>query len=306
MMDVLIPILAGTLAAATPLIFAGLGELVAEKSGVMNLGVEGMMLIGAVAGFAGALAWGTPLGLACGFLAGALSALPFAFLTLSLGANQSASGLATTIFGIGLSAFIGKFYVSQSLPGMQPFAIPGLSSIPVLGPVFFNQTPVVYLAFIACAALAWMFARTRWGLILRAIGESPEAAHAIGYPVLAIRYLTVGFGGAMAGLGGAYLSTIYTPLWVENMVAGRGWIAVALVVFAAWKPLRLLLGACLFGGMTILQLHAQGLGVALPSQLLSALPYIATILVLMLISRDRKKLQLNLPASLGKPFVPGE
>ena len=306
MMEVLIPILAGTLAAATPLIFAGLGELVAEKSGVMNLGVEGMMLVGAVAGFAGALAWGAPVGLVCGFLAGALSALPFAFLTLSLGANQAASGLATTIFGIGLSAFIGKFYVSHSLPGMQPFAIPGLSSIPVIGPVFFHQTPVVYLAFIACAALAWMFACTRWGLILRAVGESPEAAHAIGYPVLAIRYLTVGFGGAMAGLGGAYLSTIYTPLWVENMVAGRGWIAVALVVFAAWKPLRLLLGACLFGGMTILQMHAQGLGVALPSQLLSALPYVATILVLMLISRDRKKLQLNLPASLGKTFVPGE
>lgn len=304
--DALVPILAGTLAAATPLIFAGLGELVAEKSGVINLGVEGMMLIGAVAAFAAALSGGAPLGLFVGALAGALAALPFAFLTLSLGANQAASGLATTIFGIGLSAFIGKFYVSQALPGMKALAIPGLAKIPVLGPVLFNQPPVVYLAFVMYGVLAWMLTRTRWGLVLRAVGESPEAAHAIGYPVLAIRYAAVCFGGAMAGLGGAYLSTIYTPLWVENMVAGRGWIAVALVVFAAWKPTRLMFGACLFGGMTILQLQAQGFGLAVPSQLLSAVPYLATILVLMLISRDRKKLQLNLPASLGKPFVPGE
>ncbi|WP_018610016.1 ABC transporter permease [Uliginosibacterium gangwonense] len=306
MIDSIIPILVATLAAATPLIFAGLGELVAEKSGVINLGVEGMMLIGAVAGFAGALSWGTSVGLMFGAVAGALAALPFAFLTLSLGANQSASGLATTIFGIGLSAFIGQFFVSQGLPGMKPYAIPLLSSIPLLGPVFFTQTPVVYLAYLLYAMLAWMLAKTRWGLILRAVGESPEAAHAIGYPVLAIRYGAVCFGGAMAGLGGAYLSTIYTPLWVQNMVAGRGWISVALVVFAAWKPTRLMLGACLFGGMTILQLQAQGFGVAVPSQLLSAIPYVATILVLMVISRDRKKLQLNLPASLGKPFVPGE
>lgn len=306
MIDSIIPILVATLAAATPLIFAGLGELVAEKSGVINLGVEGMMLIGAVAGFAGALSWGTSVGLMFGAVAGALAALPFAFLTLSLGANQSASGLATTIFGIGLSAFIGQFFVSQGLPGMKPYAIPLLSSIPLLGPVFFTQTPVVYLAYLLYALLAWMLAKTRWGLILRAVGESPEAAHAIGYPVLAIRYGAVCFGGAMAGLGGAYLSTIYTPLWVQNMVAGRGWISVALVVFAAWKPTRLMLGACLFGGMTILQLQAQGFGVAVSSQLLSAIPYVATILVLMVISRDRKKLQLNLPASLGKPFVPGE
>lgn len=306
MIEAIIPILASTLAAATPLIFAGLGELVAEKSGVINLGVEGMMLIGAVAGFGCALAWGTPMGLVGGAIAGALAALPFAFLTLSLGANQSASGLALTIFGIGLSAFIGQFFVSQGLPGMQPFAIPVLASIPVIGPVFFVQTPVVYLAYLLYAGLAWMIARSRWGLVLRAVGESPEAAHAIGYPVLAIRYGAVCFGGAMAGLGGAYLSTIYTPLWVQNMVAGRGWISVALVVFSAWKPTRLMLGACLFGGMTILQLQAQGFGVALPSQLLSAIPYIATIVVLMAISRDRKKLQLNLPASLGKPFVPGE
>lgn len=303
MIEHLIPILAITMSAATPLIFAGLGELVAEKSGVINLGVEGMMLIGAVAGFAGAMQGGVVLGLICGALAGALAALPFAFLTLSLGTNQPATGLALTIFGIGLSAFVGQFLVSQSLPGLQPLNIPLLSAIPFLGPILFHQTFVVYLSWIAFAAVAWVLAKTRWGLILRAIGESPEAAHAIGHPVVRIRYLAVLFGGAMAGIGGAYLSTVYTPLWVQNMTAGRGWIAVALVVFATWKPGRLMLGAYLFGGMTILQLHAQGLGIELPSQLLAAVPYVATILVLVLISRDRKLLQLNLPASLGKPFI---
>lgn len=303
MIEQLIPVLAMTLAAATPLVFAGLGELVAEKSGVINLGVEGMMLIGAVAGFAGALHWGVAGGLACGALAGALAALPFAFLTLSLGTNQPATGLALTIFGIGLSAFVGQYFVSQSLPGLQPWALPGLASIPLLGPIFFNQTFVVYLSWLVFGLLAWALARTRWGLILRAVGESPDAAHAIGYPVTAIRYAATCFGGALAGVGGAYLSTVYTPLWVQNMTAGRGWIAVALVVFATWKPGRLMLGAYLFGGMTILQLHAQGLGVDLPSQLLAAVPYVATIVVLVLISRDRKHLQLNLPASLGKPWI---
>ncbi|MEN3110119.1 ABC transporter permease [Uliginosibacterium paludis] len=303
MIEHLIPILAVTLAAATPLVFAGLGELVTEKSGVINLGVEGMMLIGAVAGFAGALQWGVFGGLICGALGGMLASLPFAFLTLSLGTNQSATGLALTIFGIGLSAFIGQFFVSQGLPGLQPLRIPLLASIPFLGPILFTQTFVVYLSWLAFAIVAWVLARTRWGLILRAVGESPDAAHAIGYPVIRIRYLATLFGGAMSGIGGAYLSTVYTPLWVQNMTAGRGWIAVALVVFATWKPGRLMFGAYLFGGMTILQLHAQGLGIALPSQLLAAVPYVATILVLVLISRDRKLLQQNLPASLGKPFI---
>ena len=305
MIEHLIPVLIGTMAAATPLIFAGLGELVAEKSGVINLGVEGMMLIGAVAGFAAALHWGLTFGFICGALAGALAALPFAILTLSLGANQAASGLALTIFGGGLSAFVGQYLVSESLPGLQPLAIPLLSDIPLIGPVLFNQTVAVYMSYVAAIVVAWVLAKTRWGLVLRAVGESPEAAHTIGYPVTAIRYGAVCFGGAMAGIAGAYLSTVYAPLWVQNMTAGRGWIAVALVVFATWKPMRLMLGAYLFGGMTILQLHAQGLGVALPSQLLSAIPYIATVVVLVLISRDRALLQLNLPASLGKPFIPG-
>ncbi len=299
----LVPILAVTLAAATPLVFAGLGELVAEKSGVMNLGVEGMMLIGAVAGFAGALQFGFIGGVICGALAGALAALPFAFLTLTLATNQAATGLALTIFGIGLSAFVGQYFVSYALPGLKPWALPGLADIPLIGQILFAQTPMVYLSWLVFGLLAWALARSRWGLILRAVGESPDAAHAIGYPVTAIRYAATCFGGAMAGIGGAYLSTVYTPLWVQNMTAGRGWIAVALVVFAAWRPGRLMLGAYLFGGMTILQLHAQGLGLAWPSQLLAAVPYLATIVVLVLISRDHKRLMLSQPASLGRPWM---
>ncbi len=306
MLDYLPLILAGTLAAATPLIFAGLGELVAERSGVINLGVEGMMLIGAIAGFAAAAetGFGVVAGLPAGALAGAAAAAIFGFFALSLAANQAACGLALTIFGIGLSAFIGQHYVSYSLPGLQPVVVPLLSDIPLLGPVLFKQDWVVYLSLVAFALVAWTLAKTRLGLLLKAVGESPDAAHAIGYPVIAIRYGAVVFGGAMAGIAGAYLSTVYTPLWVQNMSAGRGWIAVALVVFATWKPTRLMLGAYLFGFVTILQFHAQGLGIEVPVQLLAALPYLATIVVLVLISRDRKLLQLNLPASLGKPFLP--
>ena len=306
MIEHLIPILVGTLAAATPLIFAGLGELVAERTGVINLGVEGMMLVGAIAGFAAAAetGYGAAAGLPAGAVAGALTALIFAFFALSLAANQAACGLALTIFGVGLSAFIGQSYISYSLPGLKPIAIPLLSDIPLLGPVLFKQDAVVYLSIVAYAGVAWTLSKTRLGLLLKAVGESPEAAHAIGYPVILIRFGAVAFGGAMAGIAGAYLSTVYTPLWVQNMSAGRGWIAVALVVFATWKPTRLLLGAYLFGFVTILQFHAQGLGIMLPVQFLAALPYVATIVVLVIISRDRRVLQNNLPASLGKPFLP--
>ncbi len=307
MMDHLTPILVGTLGAATPLVLAGLGELITERSGVMNLGVEGMMLIGAIAGFATAV--GTDgsviLGLLGGVAAGVLAASAFAVLALSLAANQAACGLALTIFGVGLSAFIGQSYVSHSLAGLQPWAIPVLSDVPFVGPILFRQDPVVYLAFLLYVLVAWTLAHTKVGLLLRAVGESPEAAHAIGYPVLGIRWLATLTGGGFAGLAGAYLSIVYTPLWVQNMTAGRGWISVALVVFAAWKPTRLLLGACLFGGVTILQFHAQGLGLDVPVELLAALPYLATILVLVLISRDRNLLLLNLPASLSRPFLPG-
>ena len=306
MIEHLIPILAGTLAAATPLIFAGLGELVAERTGVINLGVEGMMLVGAIAGFAAAAetGYGAAIGLPAGAFAGALTALIFAFFALSLAANQAACGLALTIFGVGLSAFVGQSYISYNLPGLKPIVVPFLSKIPVLGPILFVQDAVVYLSIIAFAAVAWSLSKTRLGLLLKAIGESPETAHAIGYPVILIRFGAVAFGGAMAGIAGAYLSTVYTPLWVQNMSAGRGWIAVALVVFATWKPTRLLLGAYLFGFVTILQFHAQGLGIMLPVQFLAALPYVATIVVLVIISRDRRLLQNNLPASLGKPFLP--
>jgi general nucleoside transport system permease protein len=306
MLEHLVPILAGALAAATPLIFAGLGELVTERSGVMNLGVEGMMSVGAIAAFAAAShsGHGATLGLPAGALAGMLTALIFAFFTLSLAANQAACGLALTIFGVGLSAFIGQHYVSYSLPGLAGLNLPLLADIPVLGPIFFRQNAVVYLSLLAFAIVAWVLAKSKLGLMLKAVGESPESAHAIGYPVLAIRYGAVAFGGAMAGIAGAYLSTVYTPLWVQNMSAGRGWISVALVVFATWKPTRLLLGAYLFGGITILQFHAQGLGIAVPVQVLAALPYVATVIVLVAISRDKRLLQLNLPASLGKSFLP--
>ena len=302
----LVPILAGTLAAGTPLIFAGVGELVAERTGVINLGVEGMMLIGAIAGFAFATqtGMGAGAGLLAGAVAGTLTALLFAILALSLAANQAACGLALTIFGIGLSAFIGQNFVSNSLPGLQPLNIPVLSDIPFIGPVLFHQTYVVYLSIITLLVVWWVLAKTRLGLLLKAVGESPESAHAMGYNVLAIRYGAVLFGGAMAGIGGAFLSTVYTPLWVENMVAGRGWIAIALVVFATWKPMRLMLGAYLFGGVTILQFHAQALGMDVPVEVLAALPYLATIIVLVIISRDHKLLLMNLPASLGKSFLP--
>ena len=306
MIEHLIPIFAGTLAAATPLVFAGLGELVVERTGVINLGVEGMMLVGAIAGFAAAAetGYGASIGLPAGALAGAATAMIFAFFALSLAANQAACGLALTIFGIGLSAFIGQNYISYSLPGLKPIALPLLADLPLLGPAFFNQDAVVYLSLVAYAAVAWTLSRTRLGLLLKAVGESPESAHAIGYPVILIRFGAVAFGGAMAGIAGAYLSTVYTPLWVQNMSAGRGWIAVALVVFATWKPTRLLFGAYLFGFVTILQFHAQGLGIMLPVQFLAALPYLATIVVLVVISRDRRVLQNNLPASLGKSFLP--
>lgn len=299
-------ILAGTIAAATPLIFAGLGELVAERTGVINLGVEGMMLVGAIAGFAFAAQYDASVAsaLLVGGIAGTLMALIFAFFTLSLSTNQSACGLALTIFGIGISAFIGQNYVSMALPGLEGINIPLISEIPVLGPILFQHNYVVYLSMLAFVVIWWVLTKTRLGLLLKAVGESPESAHVMGYNVLAIRYCAVLFGGAMAGVGGAFLSTVYTPMWIENMVAGRGWIAIALVVFATWKPTRLMLGAYLFGGVTILQFHAQALGLNVPNELLSALPYVATIVVLVLISRNKKHLKLNLPASLGKTFSP--
>jgi len=307
MSDLLVALLAGTVTAATPLIFAALGELITEKSGVLNLGVEGMMLMGAIAAFAGATTSGSlALGVVCGALAGAGTAGVFGVLALTLLANQVATGLALTIFGTGLSAFVGQSYVSLTLIGMQPIAVPGLSQIPLVGPVLFTQNALVYLSLAAFGVTQWFLYRTKAGLILRAVGESPESAHAVGYRVVRIRYAATLLGGALAGVAGAYLAVAYTPMWVEQLTAGRGWIALALVVFATWRPVRVLGGAYLFGGVTILQLHAQALGLAVPSQLLSALPYLATIGVLVVISRNVQTIRVNAPASLGKPFHPGD
>ena len=305
MMDTLIPILVAAVAAGTPMVFAALGELVTEKSGVLNLGVEGMMLMGAVTGFAVASQTGNPwVGALAGMVAGAAMALIFAVLTLNLMANQVASGLALTLFGVGLSAFLGKPYESVSLTVAPPPAIPLLSQIPVLGPLLFNYHLLVYVSWALFAVIAWFLYRSRAGLVLRSIGESPESAHAIGYPVIRIRYLATLFGGAMAGLGGAYLSEFYAPLWVEGMTAGRGWIALALVVFATWRPARVMIGAYLFGGVTIAQFFAQGAGISIASQFLSSLPYLATIVVLVFISRNLATIRLNAPVSLAKSYRP--
>lgn len=304
-MDTLIQLVVLTLAAGTPLVFAALGELIVEKSGVLNLGVEGMMLVGAIASFIVAAstqsAW---LGVVVGALAGAALSLIFAVIALTLRANQVATGLALSLFGVGLSAFIGRDYLSVVIQGITPVHVSGLSDLPVVGRLLFGHSPLVYVSLVLFACVQFFLYRTRAGLVLRAVGESPQSAHAIGYRVIAIRYAAVLFGGACAGLGGAFLAVAYTPSWVEGMTAGRGWIALALVVFATWKPWRVLVGAYLFGSVTLAQFQAQASGVAVPSQMLAMLPYLATILVLAIISRNATTIRLNAPASLGKPYHP--
>jgi len=303
-MDAIATLIAASIAAGTPLLLAAVGILVHERTGVVNLGIEGMMLVAAVVAFAVAHDSGSyGLGFACGALAGALLALVFAFFALTLHANQYATGLAIALFGAGASAFIGLPYSGQSLPARAD-GIPVLRDLPVAGPILFGHHPLVYVSLLLVAAVAWLLFRTRAGLILRAVGESPEAAHALGIRVRAVRLAALVFGGACAGLAGAHLSTIYTPLWAENMTAGRGWISLALVVFATWRPARVLIGAYLFGGVTMLQLYLQGLGIQVPSQLMSMTPYLATIIVLAAISRNPRWIRLNMPASLGKPFTP--
>jgi len=304
-MDWVVPTILTVISASTPLLLAALGELVTEKAGVLNLGIEGMMLAGAIAGFAVAIGTGSwVLAILAAALAGALLAFLFGLLTLTLLANQVATGLALTIFGIGISALAGVEFVGTPYAGLPRLSIPGLSDLPVLGELLFAHDFLIYLSFFMVFAVAWFLTRTKAGLVLRAVGENHEAAHSIGYNVVRIRYLAVLFGGVMAGLGGGFLSLSYTPMWAENMTAGRGWIALALVVFATWKPGRALLGAYIFGGVTILQLHAQGIGVDIPSQVLSMLPYLATILVMVLISMDSSRIRQNAPACLGKVFHP--
>jgi simple sugar transport system permease protein len=285
------------------LALAALGLLINEKAGVINLGAEGMMLCAAIAGFATVVMTGSDwLGFAAGMGAGALMAAVFGVLVIWLGTNQYATGLALSLFGTGFSAFVGVRFVQEKIPERETFALPFLGDIPLIGPALFRQHPLVYGAIALALGLIWFLYKTRAGLVLRAVGESPESAHALGYPVRRIRLLAVVTGGALCGLAGAYLSVIYTPLWVEGMVAGKGWIALALTTFATWRPARVLLGAYLFGGVTMLQFHLQGIGVDVPSQFLTMAPYLATIVVLALISRNPQWIRVNMPASIGKPF----
>ncbi len=297
------PLLAAMMAAATPILLAALGELVVEKAGVLNLGVEGMMIMGAIAGFAAAVATGSPL---MGFLgaaaAGAVMAALFGVLTLVLLSNQVATGLALTLFGLGLSALFGQGYQGVQPPATGKVPFGPLADIPFVGTVLFQHDWVVYASLVLVAAVwAWL-KHTRGGLVLRAVGESHDAAHALGYRVVRVRMLALLFGGALAGLGGAYLSLVRVPQWQEGMTAGAGWIALALVVFASWRAGRVLLGAYLFGGITVLQLRLQAAGFAIPVQLLSMAPYLVTILVLVIMSASRSRAALNAPAALGKTF----
>ncbi len=304
-MDMFQAILLTVITAATPLVIAALGELVTERAGVLNLGVEGMIVIGAVCAFAAAHLSGSPyIGILAGIAAGALFSLLFGFLTLTLVTNQVATGLALTILGLGVSGMLGESFVGVPGVKLPNIVFPVLSDIPFIGPILFRQDLIFYISIALVFGISWFLFKSRTGLKIRAIGDSHSSAHALGINVIRTRYFAVMFGGACAGLAGAQLSLVYTPQWVENMSAGRGWIALALVVFASWRPWRVLAGGYLFGAVTIGQLHAQAFGIGVPSQLLSALPYIATIVVLIIISHNRRTTLINTPASLGKPFVP--
>jgi general nucleoside transport system permease protein len=296
-------LLASLMVAATPILLAALGELVVEKAGVLNLGVEGMMIIGAVTGFIIAVETGNPwVGFLAAALGGAALSMIFALLTQVLLSNQVATGLALTLFGLGFSALLGQGYVGIRAPRVADWDVPLLSDIPVIGPVLFQHDPVVYLSLLLVGAV-WAFLKyTRAGLILRAVGESHDSAHALGYKVVRIRVAAIAFGGACAGLGGAYLSLVRVPQWTEGMTSGAGWIALAIVVFASWKAGRVLLGAYLFGGIAVLQLNLQAAGVKVPVEILSMSPYLITIFVLVIISADRSRAALNAPAALGRVF----
>jgi ABC-type uncharacterized transport system permease subunit len=305
-MDQYALLFASMLNAGTVLAIAALGLLINEKSGIVNLGAEGMMLCSAIAGFAAVVHTGSDwIGFLAGMGAGALLAAAFGVLVIWMNTNQYATGLALSLFGAGFSAFAGIKYVQEKLPERPHFSVPLLGDIPVLGPALFRQHPMVYLAIALVGWLVWFLYRSRAGLVLRSVGESPESAHALGYPVRRIRLMAVIAGGALCGLAGAYISIVYTPLWVEGMVAGKGWIALALTTFATWRPARVLLGAYLFGGVTMLQFHLQGRGVDIPSEVLNLLAYVATIVVLAVISRNPAWIRVYMPASLGMPFYPG-
>jgi general nucleoside transport system permease protein len=303
-MELVASIIGSSISSATPLLLAAIGLLINERAGVLNLGAEGMMLLAAVAGFAvGIETQSVTMAFIGGAFAGMLAAALFGVMTIFLTTNQVATGLALSIFGTGLSAFLGQGYVGKSII-LKRFDYFGLNDLPFFGEAFFKLHPVVYGALILVACVSWFLFKTRAGLVLRSIGESPESAHALGYKVRTLRFYAVLFGGACCGLAGAFMSVVYTPMWVEGMVAGRGWIALALTTFATWRPARVLLGSLLFGGVTIMQFHLQGMGIAIPSQFLAMLPYVGTIVVLVLISRNPEWIRLNMPASLGKAFKP--
>ena len=289
--------------AATPILLAAIGELVVEKSGVLNLGVEGMMIVGAVTGFIAAVNTGSPtvgfIAAACG---GAALSFLFVILTQYMLSNQVASGLSLTLFGLGIAAMLGHKYSGIKPPSVPKLDVPFLTDIPVIGPILFSHDAMIYVSFVIVAAVWYFLKYTRGGLILRAVGESHDAAHALGYKVVRVRVMAILFGGACAGMGGAYLSLVRVPQWTEGMTAGAGWIALAIVVFASWKPWRIVLGAYLFGGVTILQLNLQGMGISIPVAYLSMAPYLITIVVLVIMSADRKRASLNAPAALGRVF----
>ena len=294
---------AGTLSAATVFLLAALGELVAERSGVLNLGVEGMMAVSAAVGFVVTFETGSHvLGFVVAGLAGVLISLLFALIAITFLANQVATGLAVGILGLGLSALIGRDYESFTVTSPQDLNLPFLSDLPLVGPVFFQQNIVVYIAFLLAVVIGFTLTHTRLGLAIRSVGENPAAAQALGFRVYVIRYCCVAFGGLLAGFAGAYASTIYTPLWADGMIAGRGWIAVALVVFGTWKTGRVAFGALLFGMVSLGELIAQSMGAGIPSQLLSSLPYIVTIVVLAIISTDTARMRLHAPFSLGEVY----
>ena len=292
------------LTAATPLVIAAIGELVTERSGVLNLGVEGMMIAGAACAFAIAIVTGsTALGIFAGISAGMVLSAIFAVLVIFLAANQVATGLALTILGTGLAGLVGSGFIGLKREAAVHLSIPVLSDLPLIGKLLFSHDLFVYLGWVLVAGVAWFLNSTRAGLVLRAIGENHESAHALGLPVRLVRFLAILFGGACAGLAGAYLSLSYTPFWAPGMSAGRGWIALALVVFASWQPLYAFAGALLFGGATVLQLHAQAAALGIPGQLLTALPYLATIVALVILSMKRRRGSVA-PASLGLSFIP--
>ena len=300
----LLSVILTIITASTPLLLAAVGELVVERSGVLNLGVEGMMAVGAVCGFGAALYLGPYVGILAAIAAGVTLSLLFGFLTLSLVSNQVATGLALTLLGLGLSGLIGERFVGQPGQKLTRIHIPGLSDIPFLGPIVFGQDVLVYAALALAAAIAYVLFRTKLGLIIRAVGDSHQSAHALGYGVIPVRYACVAFGGGCAGLAGGYLSLVSSTQWVENMTAGRGWIALALVVFGSWLPWRVAIGAYLFGTISILGFAVQTKGLNIPPQLLNALPYIVTIVALVVISGNRALTRANTPACLGQPFVP--